>query len=50
MVKLLKVVEPVAVIPEPTALMVMVLPVGAKVMPELTVKAPATLKEVLYWS
>jgi hypothetical protein len=35
---------------DPPLFIVIVPPVGAKVMPELTVKAPAIAKEVLYWA
>ena len=44
MVKLLKVSVPLLLIPEPDEDMVIVLPIGEKVIPELTAKVPATAK------
>jgi hypothetical protein len=49
MVRLLKTKEvPELVMPEPTALIVIVPEVGAKVLDALSVKVPPTEKEVLY--
>lgn len=47
-VRLLKVRVPLEFTMDEPSLKVIVLAVGAKVIPELTVKAPDTLKSVLY--